>query len=229
MDDLKQFEKIIKYTFKNKKLLQKIFVHRSYINENKGKVEEHNERIEFLGDAVLELSATKYLYDKFPQKAEGELTAIRSALVNTESLFKIAASLNMNDFLLMAKGEKSSKKGREHILANTFEALVGAIYLDSDFNRVDQFLKDYLFDYVDEIIKKSLHKDPKSYFQELAQEIEKITPSYKEIRSKGPDHDKQFEMGLFLGEELVAIGVGSSKQKAEIEAARNGLVKKKWN
>ena len=228
MKDLDNFEKKIGYDFKNKELLNKVFIHRSYINENHGKIKEHNERMEFLGDAVLELSVTRFLYDKFPQKTEGDLTAIRSALVNTDSLAKKAEELNLNDYLLLSKGEKDSIKGRFHILANTFEALVGAIYLDSDFDKANEFLKKYLFDYVEEIVKLKLYKDPKSYFQEKAQENNGATPKYKLMGHKGPDHDKIFVMGLYLKEELIAEGESSSKQKAEVEAAKNGLEKKNW-
>jgi len=228
MKNINKLEKRIGYKFKNKELSQKVFIHRSYLNENIENFEEHNERMEFLGDAVLELSATKYLYDKFPSKTEGELTAIRSALVNTNSLAKKALELDLNDHLMLSKGEEESIKGRFHILANTFEALVGAIYLDSDFDEVDNFLKNYLFSYVDEIVKLKLYIDPKSHFQEIAQEKDKITPIYKQIESKGPDHDRIFVMGIYLNEELIAKGEGHSKQKAEIEAAKNGLEKKGW-
>lgn len=228
MADLKELEKKIKIDFKDKSLLQLAFIHRSYLNETK-KADEHNERIEFLGDAVLELACTKFLYQKFPEKKEGELTALRSALVNTESLFKAADKLDLNSYLLLSKGEKTSVKGRDHILANTFESLIGAIYLDSGFEKVEEFLNQNLFDYIDEILKHNLHKDPKSYFQELAQEHKKVTPEYKLEDHIGPDHDKKFVMAVFLGEEKISTGEGTSKQKAEVDAARNGLEKMGWS
>ncbi len=225
MIDLKKFEKKIGLNFKDKSLLEKAFIHRSYTNEG-GKGMEHNERIEFLGDAVLELSATQFLYDKFPQETEGVLTAYRSALVNTESLARVAKELGMNDYIRMSKGERTSVKGRDHILANTFEALIGAIYLDQGFEKADEFLKKHLFDYIDEIVAKKLYKDPKSYFQEQAQEHVRITPEYKLVKHEGPDHDRVFVMAVYLGDEEVARGEGSSKQKAEVDAARKALEKK---
>ncbi len=226
-NNFENFEKKIGIEFKDKNLLQLAFIHRSFINENE-KWKEHNERIEFLGDAVLELAMTKFLYNKFPRESEGVLTAYRSAMVNTESLSRVAKKLNLNDFLLMSKGEKSSTKGRDHILANTFEALIGAIYLDQGFEKAESFLEKYLFDFIDEVVSKKLHKDPKSYFQEQAQEYVRITPEYKLVKYEGPDHDRVFVMAVYLGEEKVAEGRGSSKQKAEISAARNGLEVKKW-
>ncbi len=228
MKDLLEFEKKINYIFKNKKLLKEAFTHCSYLNEYNNKNINHNERLEFLGDAVLELAATKFLYNKFPKKTEGELTSIRSALVNTYSLSKKSSELELNNYILLAKGEKDSKKGRHHILANTFEAIIGAIFIDSGFEKAEDFLEKNLFDYVDEIIKNKLYNDPKSHFQELAQEHKKITPTYKLIKDKGPDHDKIFVLGLYLGKELIASGEGSSKQKAEVDAAKNALKKIKW-
>lgn len=223
--DISDFEKKVNYDFKNKSLLKQAFVHRSYLNENPQKKISHNERLEFLGDAVLELSATRFLYDKFPEKKEGELTAYRSALVNTQSLSLRAKSLQMDEYLLMSKGERHSQKGREHILANTFEAFVGALYLDSGFERADVFLKKYLFPYLNEILEKSLHKDPKSHFQELAQEKFKKTPEYKTLSEEGPDHDKVFKVALYVGEKKFSEGVGTSKQKAQSNAAEKALEK----
>ncbi|PID83453.1 ribonuclease III [Candidatus Campbellbacteria bacterium] len=228
MSNLNKFEEKINIEFKNKKLLELAFTHRSYLNEAK-KSNQHNERIEFLGDAVLELASTEFLYKKFPEKKEGELTALRSALVNTFSLFQAAEKLGLNDYLLLSKGEKTSVKGRDHILANTFEALIGAIYLEFGFRKVQEFLDQNLFGYLDEIIQNNLHKDPKSYFQELAQEHKKVTPEYKLQDHIGPDHDKEFVMAVFLGDEKIAEGIGTSKQKAEIEAARNALKKMAWD
>jgi ribonuclease-3 len=221
------FEKKIGIDFDDKNLLKKAFTHRSFVNEG-GKGLEHNERIEFLGDAVLELAATKFLYNKFPEETEGKMTAYRSALVNTESLAKAASELEMGNFLMMSKGERASTKGREHILANTFEAVVGAIYLDKGFEKAEEFLKKNLFPYIDEILAKKLYKDPKSYFQEQAQEHVRITPEYKLVAHEGPDHDRLFVMALYLGKEKVCEGRGTSKQKAEVDAARKGLEVKGW-
>jgi ribonuclease-3 len=224
---ISDFEKKINVDFTDKGLIEKAFIHRSFVNESGQKNLEHNERIEFLGDAVLELSATNFLYRKFPEKKEGEMTALRSALVNTDSLEKHAEKLNMGDYLSMSKGEKTSTKGRGHILANTFEAVIGAIYLDQGFDAADDFLKKNLLNYIDEVMEKNIHRDPKSFFQEEAQERTGFTPEYKVIKQIGPDHDRVFISGVFLGEEEVAQGEGSSKQKAEIDAARNGLLIKK--
>lgn len=223
------FEKKIGVNFQDKSLIEKAFIHRSYVNESGKKNLEHNERIEFLGDAVLELSATEFLYKKFPDKKEGEMTSLRSALVNTDSLGIHAAKLNMGDYLSMSKGEKASVKGREHILANTFEAVIGAIYLDLGFSEADSFLKKNLFTYIDEVIEKSIHKDPKSFFQEEAQEHTGFTPEYRVVKQIGPDHDRTFVSGVFLGDKEIARGEGPSKQKAEVDAAKNGLIVKKWN
>ncbi len=226
--NISEFEKKIGIDFKDKELLKKAFIHRSFTNEKAGKGLEHNERIEFLGDAVLELSATEFLYKKFPSETEGVLTAYRSALVNTDSLSLHAKKLDINNFLMLSKGEKTSVKGRDHLLANAFEAVVGAIYLDKGFERADKFLKENLFDYIDEIIEKKLYKDPKSYFQEQAQEFAKITPEYKLVGHEGPDHDRFFVMAVYLKNEKVAEGKGASKQKAEVDAARNALEVKGW-
>jgi ribonuclease-3 len=226
---ISDFEKKIGVDFQDKDLIEKAFIHRSYVNESGRKNLEHNERIEFLGDAVLELSTTEFLYKKFPEKKEGEMTSLRSALVNTDSLGIHAAKLNMGDYLFMSRGEKASVKGRDHILANTFEAVIGAIYLDQGFASADNFLKKNLFGYIDEVIENDIHRDSKSFFQEQAQEHTGFTPEYRVMKQMGPDHDRIFVSGVFLGEGEIARGEGTSKQKAEIDAAKNGLVTKKWN
>lgn len=228
MKDISEFEKEIGIEFASKELLNTAFTHRSYLNESK-EDSEHNERIEFLGDAVLELSATDFLFNKFPDEKEGVLTSYRSALVNTDILARVGDDLDFNSYLKMSKGEmKDTHKGRHHILANTFEAVVGAIYLDKGFEAADAFIKKHLLPYMDEILKEGSYRDPKSYFQEMAQEVEKITPEYKTIQDEGPDHDKSFVVGVYLEDELVAEGKGPSKQKAQVEAAKNGLEKKGW-
>ena len=224
---LDRFEKKTGFEFNDKKILERAFIHRSFLNEKKGENLKHNERLEFLGDAVLELATTIFLYNKFPHKPEGELTALRSALVNTEALSKKAQELEMGKYLRMSKGERKCLKGREHILANTFESFVGALFLDQGFSKVEEFLKKYLFEYIEEILEKGLFRDAKSFFQEMSQEKEKITPQYKLIKQVGPDHDRKFVMGVYLNDEFVAQGEGSSKQKAETEAAKKGLEVKK--
>jgi ribonuclease-3 len=220
---ISEFEDKIKINFTNKNLIEKAFIHRSFVNESGEKDLEHNERIEFLGDAVLELAATDFLYKKFPDKKEGEMTALRSALVNTEALEKHAEKLEMGDYLKMSKGEKTSFKGRGHILANTFEAVIGAIYLDKGFEESKLFLENNLFGYINDILKYDIHRDPKSFFQEESQERTKFTPEYRVIEQIGPDHDRIFVSAVFLGKDEIAQGKGTSKQKAEVDAAKNAL------
>jgi ribonuclease-3 len=199
------------------------------LNENPDFYLPHNERLEFLGDAVLELVVTEYLYQNYPQKSEGELTNWRSALVNSKELAKIARNLGFNDFLLLSKGEaKETGKARQYILANTFEAFIGAIYLDQGYQVCQEFIKKHLIKELPEIIEKGLYKDAKSRFQEEAQERLKITPTYKILEEWGPDHAKHFIAGVFLGKQLIAKGQGSSKQEAEEEAAKNALEVKGW-
>ncbi len=229
MKEIKEFEKKIGLEFKNKDLIDLAFTHRSYLNENRDKVKEHNERIEFLGDAVLELVVTEMLYNKFPGMKEGEMTTIRSALVNTDSLSKQASKLGMEDYLKMSKGEKASEKGRWHILANTFESVIGAIYLDFGYESSKKFLEINLFPYLSEVLENNLHRDPKSYFQEKAQEKNGVTPEYKTVEEVGPEHDKEYIAAAYIGKEFVAKGKGSSKKNAEIDAAANALKIKNWN
>lgn len=228
--NFEEFEKKIKIKFKDKNLLKQAFTHRSYLNENPSwNGIGHNERLEFLGDAVLELVVTKKLFHLYPDKKEGELTSIRSALVNTNMLSALGGELGFNDFLLLSRGEaKDLGRGRQFILANTFEALVGAIYLDGGFETAESFLERILFPQIKEIVEKSLWQDSKSLFQEKAQEIAGVTPSYQVLHESGPDHDKTFIIGVFLNGERVAEGRGSSKQEAEQDAAQKGLAQKSW-
>jgi ribonuclease-3 len=223
-------EKSLGLEFKNRDLLIEAFCHRSYLNEHPDFYLPHNERLEFLGDAVLELIVTEYLYKKYPEKNEGELTNWRAALVNAKILGELARELGFNDFLLLSKGEeKETGKARLYILANTFEALIGAIYLDQGYEVAKNFVEKNLIERkLPEIIEKGLFKDPKTRFQEEAQERVKITPTYKVLEEWGPDHAKHFVVGVFLGNELVAKGEGSSKQEAEEEAAKNALKIKGW-
>lgn len=230
MPDFSKFEARVKIEFKDKDLLKQAFVHRSYLNEHPKLGVYHNERLEFLGDAVLELVVTEYLYQKYPQATEGDLTSYRAALVNAITLSRAAADLGMNEYLLLSKGEtKDTGRARQDILANTFEAFIGSVYLDQGYAKAERFIGGALFGKIDEIIKKGLWKDAKSHFQEKAQEHEGVTPAYKVISEAGPDHDKQFTSGVFLGKELVAKGSGKSKQDAEQEAAENALKEKGWN
>lgn len=229
MIDFSKFEKKTNIFFKNKKLLEQAFIHRSYINENSGSRLSHNERLEFLGDAVLELIITDYLYNKYPDRNEGDLTAYRSALVNAVIIGEAALSLGMNEYLLLSKGEaKDVGKARGYILANTYEAYVGAIYLDRGYDVAKEFIAGTLFDKIDKIVAKKLWRDPKSLVQEKSQEYLSVTPSYKVLSESGPDHDKHFSVGIFFGDKLIAEGKGKSKQEAEQEAAHNALEIKEW-
>ena len=227
--DFSNFENKIDYVFKNKSLLRQAFTHRSYLNENRSTGIEHNERLEFLGDAVLELVVTEFLFEKYPDKAEGDLTSYRAALVNTTSISDAAVKLGMNDFLLLSRGEsRDTGRARQIILANAFEALIGAIYLDAGYRDAKKFIAEQLFHKTEKIVESRLWQDAKSRFQELAQEKEGFTPSYDVISQTGPDHDKRFLVGVYVGKERVATGEGRSKQEAEQQAAQKALENKAW-
>lgn len=227
--DFHAFEVLIGVTFRNPKLLEQSFTHRSYLNENARFGVEHNERLEFLGDAVLELVATDYLFHGYPDKTEGDLTTYRAALVNTVTLAQTAADIGMNDYLLLSRGEaKDSGRARHVILANTFESLIGALYLDQGFEAAGGFIKKYLTPRAEVVIAERRSQDAKSYFQEKAQAVSDMTPRYELMRETGPDHDKIFTVGLYIGKELVATGSGHSKQEAEQVAARDGLKRRGW-
>jgi ribonuclease-3 len=226
---MEEFEKKVGVNFNDKNLLNQAFTHRSYINENRELQTEHNERLEFLGDAVLELVTTEYLYSKYPDKPEGDLTAYRSALVNTQTLSKTAKLLGFNEHLLLSKGEsKDTGRARQYILADTFEAVIGAIYLDQGYGAAKKFIAENIFGLLDEIIEKGLWIDAKSMFQEKSQERVSVTPQYKTEAEEGPDHNKQFTVAVYLGKENVAKGSGKSKQEAEQDAARKALMEKGW-
>jgi ribonuclease III len=221
--DLETLENKIEIKFKDRNLLQSAMTHRSYLNENRKWPLPHNERLEFLGDAVLELITTEYLYRNFPNP-EGELTNLRSALVNYKMLSVIASQLSLDEFILLSKGEaKDMGRARQVILANTIEALIGAIYLDSGFEVVREFVNKHVINQLEIIVAEGKVLDPKSKFQELTQEKLGVTPHYKVLKEWGPDHNKNFEVGVFVAERQIATGVGSSKQEAEIAAAENGL------
>ncbi len=227
--DIAAIENKIGVTFNNKDLLSQAFVHRSYINENKDFRLWHNERLEFLGDAVLELVTTEFLYQKYPNNSEGELTSFRAALVNTDSISETAFQLGMDQFLMLSKGEaKDTGKARHYILANTFEAVIGAIYLDQGYEASKQFISKNLLTKVEDIVSKNLWRDAKSFLQEKAQEILKVTPRYEVLHESGPDHNKIFTVGLFFDQQLQSEGTGKSKQEAEQEAARKELEKMNW-
>ncbi len=226
---LEEFQRRIGVNFNDVELLRRALIHRSYINENKNSGFEHNERLEFLGDAVLELVITDFLFNKYPSKPEGELTSLRAALVNTVSLHKVAQSLDINGNLYLSRGEaKDTGRAREFILANAVEALIGAIYLDQGYSSAKEFIEKFISIYTEKIVDEKLWIDAKSFFQEKAQEIESETPVYKVLEEKGPDHSKLFVSGVYLKDELIASGEGQSKQEAEQEAARKALDKKDW-
>jgi ribonuclease-3 len=228
-DNILQLEDKITVEFSDKSLLKKAVTHRSYLNENPDEDIYHNERLEYLGDAVLELITTDYLFDNHPGRPEGELTAIRAALVNTESIAEAANEVGLEPHLRLSKGEREDTgRGRQFILANTYEAVIGAIYKDQGYEAAADFVDWTLLKKADEIIASNSWRDPKSVFQERAQEHVSITPEYKTLKSEGPDHDKLFTVGVFLEDEKVAEGEGKSKQEAESEAASAALAKKGW-
>ncbi|OGG80678.1 ribonuclease III [Candidatus Kaiserbacteria bacterium RIFCSPLOWO2_01_FULL_54_13] len=223
------FEQKIGYSFNNQRLLEQAFTHRSYLNENRELNREHNERLEFLGDAVLELAVTEFLYAKYPDSPEGDLTAYRAALVNTQSICDAATKLGMNDYLLLSRGEaRDTGRARQIILANAFEALIGAIYLDSGYERAQKFIESQLFYKTDDVVSKRLWQDAKSRLQEISQELHGITPKYELLDQSGPDHDKRFVVGAYIGQERVSTGEGRSKQEAEQDAAQKALTAKSW-
>lgn len=221
--DLEALETKINIQFKDRNLLQSALTHRSYLNENRKWPLPHNERLEFLGDAILELITTEYLYRNYPNP-EGELTNFRSALVNYKMLSDVASELELDKYILLSRGEaKDIGRARQVILANTLEALIGAIYLDSGFEPSKQFISAFILTKLAPVMESGKIIDPKSKFQELTQEKIGVTPHYKVLAEWGPDHNKQFEVGVFVNDKQVASGVGPSKQEAEISAAENGL------
>lgn len=229
MEKYTDFEQKLNLDFQNKDLLQQAFIHRSYINEQKDSGLAHNERLEFLGDAVLELVVTDFLYKKYPEVAEGRLTAYRSALVRTESISKAARDLGINDLLMLSKGESQDQgKARDYILANTFESFIGAVYLDQGYDAAKTVIADSLFGNIEFIISEGSWRDAKSYAQEKAQEIYSETPRYELVSSEGPDHAKDFVMAIYFGDKKIAEGTGNSKQKAQQSAAQNAILKEGW-
>lgn len=209
--------------------LRQALVHRSYLNEHGDFPLDHNERLEFLGDAVLELVVTEYLYLNYGNP-EGELTNWRAALVNGQNLADVGQSLGIEDFLYLSRGERQDKnsKARRYILANTMEAIIGALYLDFGWEVAKDFVNKYILSTLQNILDKKLYIDPKSRFQEEAQARMGITPSYKVLEESGPDHNKIFRIGVYLGKDLIADGQGTSKQEAQLNAAQGGLDQKGW-
>ena len=224
-----KLEEKIGVKFNDIGVLEQAFTHRSFLNENREIKRGHNERLEFLGDAVLELVTTDFLYKKYEDKAEGELTALRSALVNTISISEVAGELGFNEYLMLSRGEaKDEGRARQYILANTFESVVGAIYLDQGYAAADTFISTFLLPQIDEIVEKGLWVDAKSKLQEEVQERFSMTPMYETVSEIGPDHDKTFTVRVKYGDGKVAEGNGKSKQEAEQEAAREAVVAEKW-
>jgi len=227
---LKEFEESVGVMFKDEALLKQAFIHRSFINENPRSGLVHNERLEFLGDAVLELVVTDFLYLAYPNHSEGDLTAYRSALVNAVTLGEVADKLLFNDMMLLSKGEaKDVSRARSSILADAYEAVVGAMYLDQGYDVAKDFITRTVLIKTEEIIKNGLYKDAKSTVQEKAQELLSVTPSYRVLAEEGPDHDKRFTVGIYFGEQKVTEGEGKSKQEAETAAAKKALEEKGWN
>ncbi len=214
---------------KDTRMYEQAFIHRSFINENPRTKLHHNERLEFLGDAVLELVVTEFLYKKFPERNEGDLTAYRSALVNAVTLGSVADELFFNDLMKLSKGEtKDVSKARLSILADAYEAFLGAVYLQEGYVAARRVVERTIIEKTDEIIEKGLYKDAKSFVQEKAQELYSVTPTYTLLDQMGPDHDKRFVIAISFGDSQIAIGEGKSKQEAETNAAKNALLKKKW-
>lgn len=222
------FSKKLGIPIKNSELFQESITHRSYLNEHRGYKLNHNERLEFLGDAVLELVVTEYLYHTFPNP-EGELTSFRAALVNGEMLAGIAGRLGIGEFLLMSRGEaKDTGRARMWLLANAMESVIGALYLDSGYEATRDFIEKNILSELPKVLADGSYADPKSRFQELAQEKAGVTPNYRILKEWGPDHDRHFTAGIFIGEELVAEGEGASKQEAQRSAAEAALAAKGW-
>jgi ribonuclease-3 len=228
--DLKTLQKKLKVSFNNEALLKQALVHRSYLNEHPDFEIGHNERLEFLGDAVLEIVVTEFLYLKFVDTPEGDLTNWRASLVNAKMLYEITPKLGIEEYLYLSKGEArdKNKKSRQFILANAVEAIIGAIYLDQGIEAAKKFILENIVCNLEEVLKNQVLLDPKSHFQEKAQELKGITPHYEILEEKGPDHNKIFTVGLYLDDELVVSGTGSSKQEAQVDAAAAGIKKMGW-
>lgn len=230
MKDLGKLEEGLGVTLKNKNLLKQAVVHRSYLNEHPEFELDHNERLEFLGDAVLEIIVTEFLYFTFPEKPEGELTNLRASLVNAKMLATVARDLDIENNLYLSKGESrdAQSKARNYILADAVEAIIGAVYLDQGMAGAKQFVEAQVLSRLKDVLKHKLYLDPKSTFQEKAQEIHGVTPHYVVLSEEGPDHAKVFDIAVYIGNEEVARGKGTSKQEAQVEAAIKALQEKGW-
>jgi ribonuclease-3 len=223
-ENLAELEKKLDLTFSDKDLLHNAFIHRSYLNENASFQGGSNERLEFLGDACLELAVSEYLFRHYPENPEGDLTNFRSAVVNTHSLAETARELGLGAYLHLSRGEEAGNgRDSEYLLANTFEALLGAIYLEFGYKVVTEVVQKYITAKLEYVIEHKLYKDAKSKLQELSQEVLSITPHYEIVEEWGPDHQKMFKVGAFIGKKQVGLGEGSSKQKAELAAAQQAL------
>lgn len=228
-ENLEDLEQTLGFTFQNKDTLRQALVHRSYLNEHPDFRLGHNERLEFLGDAVLELVVTENLYQNY-ENPEGELTNWRAALVNADMLSDLCRLLEIEPYLHLSRGESKDKdsKARKYILANAFESIIGAIYIDGGWDAAKSFIQERVLSELPRILKQRLYVDPKSRFQEAAQEHVGVTPSYKVLSEEGPDHAKRFEVGVYLGKEQVAVGTGMSKHEAQVAAAGEALKQKEW-
>lgn len=229
MSTLESLQAALGYTFHDDQLLRQAMVHRSYLNENPDFALGHNERLEYLGDAVLELVVSDYLYRNYPNP-EGDLTNWRASLVNAKSLSEVAKELDLDEWLMLSRGEAKEKqsKARQNIHANAVEAIIGAMYLDGHIEPAKNFITTHILAKLPHILANELYIDPKSRFQEMSQETVGITPNYKVLKEWGPDHDKHFLIAVCLGNEQIAAGEGASKQEAQVAAAYNGLVAKGW-
>lgn len=226
MTNLAKLEKAIGVKFKNKNLLKEALTHSSYVNENPGWTLSHNERLEYLGDAVLGLAVGEFLFKKYPAAAEEQLTSFRAALVNYRMLAQVARELDLEDYLFLSRGEAKNKgRAREVILADALEAVIGAIYLDRNYKSVQKFIAKHLLEHLEEVMANKLYQDPKSRLQELVQEKSKTTPLYRVLGEEGPEHQKKFSVGVFVDGQLLAKGKGSSKSEAERQAAQTALLK----
>ncbi len=227
--DYGPLEERLGHAFRDRSFLLQALTHRSFLNENADHPYPHNERLEFLGDAVLELIVTEYLFKNYAND-EGDLTNWRAALVNAITLAGIARDLQFEEYILMSKGEAKDKnsKARTYILANAIEAIIGAIYLDGGTPAAEKFITAHILSHLNKILEHELYVDAKSKFQETAQEVMGTTPTYKVLEESGPDHAKEFTIGVFLGRDLIAVGKGTSKQEAQVAAAEAGLQAKGW-
>lgn len=228
-DNLAKLQESIGYQFSDNKLLQQAVTHRSYLNENPSWPVGHNERLEYLGDAVLELVVTEYLYEHYPETPEGEMTNWRAALVNAVMLSSITNDFDLNAYMLLSRGEaRDTGRARQYILANAIEALIGAMYLDGGYQPCKEFIGRFVLAHLPEIISKRLYRDPKSLLQEQSQDRLGVTPTYNVMEEWGPDHARQFRIGVYLGKELAGEGQGQSKQDAQQAAAEDALQNKGW-